>query len=250
MHLLTLSAWSYKRIWSLSAGAGEYHLWEVNTVHHWLYSTIHYLLNSVKGHWGHYIRDKDTEVHPQFLHATISITFDQGHPISPLTASNTHTSKTSCLYQTTHFINLLHTALQFRPHPPSHQYMWPNFSYSLKYQKQLLSSKHSCSAHRKQDESCDWTLLGNEWPKVFSLLLTGAPPGQWFLSQGPLMWPSASALCHTTGHKVVLLLWRSKYLTNVCEVPSRVQFPSWRILLCAIAMLHERQTCLLPSLDV
>lgn len=128
--------------------------------------------------------------------------------------------------------------------PSSHQHMWPNFSYSLECQKQLLSSQHSCSAHRKQEESYDWTLLGNKWPRVFSLLLTGAPETEISLSGPRNVTISICTLPHT-GHKAALSLWRSKYFTNVCEVPSRVPIPSWRILLYATAMLSDRQTCLL-----
>lgn len=72
-----------------------------------------------------------------------------------------------------------------------------------------------------------------------NLLLRGTPPGHPFISQGLVMWPSASVSCHTTGHKAALSLWRSKHLRNVCELPNRIQFPSWRILLYATAIFNN-----------
>lgn len=74
-----------------------------------------------------------------------------------------------------------------------------------------------------------------------SLLLTGTPPGHTFTSQGLVMWPVTSVPCHITGHKVALPLWRSKYLTNVCRVPNRIQFLSWRILLYATAIFNDNK---------
>lgn len=169
-------------------------------------------------------------------HLTMSITFHPSQNLLPLP-------------EDLFIISYYHTALRLRPHPTHHQHVCNNFSYSLKSQKPGAAgesdtqSSNSCFGPYEERE----VLLLNfalKWvgkSLLASLLLTRTPPGHTTTSQGPVRWPSASAPCHITGHEVVLSLWRTKYLTNVCEVPNRFQFPSWRTVLDATAKFNNNK---------
>lgn len=74
--------------------------------------------------------------------------------------------------------------------PPPHQVLlWPTGSKKSPITELCLETSGEESPHK-------------------SLLLTGTPPAHILSSQGLVTWPSASAPCHITGHKVALSLWK------------------------------------------
>ena len=192
VYLLILSAWSYKWACSPLAGVWEKYLWEVTTVHHWLYANIHSLLNSIKGHWWHYMRDEETEGSPSISahdypcdrerHVTMSITSDREHHIWPWASRFTSRcllfpdhQNLQPLPEDSYDWHLLHTALQLRPYPTHHQHVCHNFSYSLKSRKPGAAGQpdtqptNSCSGPQ---EARGVLLLNFAWKRVGKSLLT------------------------------------------------------------------------------
>lgn len=110
-------------------------------------------------------------------------------------------------------------------HTPHQVLLWPTGSKKSPITELCLETSGEESSHK-------------------SLLLTGTPPAHVLTSQGLVMWPSASAPCHITRHKVALSLW--KCLWNA-------QWDSVLILkdtaLCySNIQWQQRQIYLLPSL--